>query len=95
MVAPLYISEASVKEVRGTLIATQQLLITVGIFTASCVNSLLYTYGRGWGDAQWRLALAFQVAPCLLLLGALTGVPSSPRWLVMVGRGEEARREGP
>ena len=91
MVAPLYISETAETESRGALIATQQLLITIGIFVASCVNSILYTYGNDLGDRQWRAALAAQVVPGILLLLIMVPLPRSPRWLVSQGRVDEAK----
>ena len=90
MIAPLFISEASTRDRRGALISMQQLLITVGIFLASCSNSLLYSFGKGLGNAQWRAALAIQAIPGLALLLAAFAIPPSPRWLVLVGRLEEA-----
>lgn len=60
MVAPLYISETSPADVRGSLIAVQQLLITFGVLVASCVNAAIFAFG-GDGDTQWRSALAMQV----------------------------------
>lgn len=90
MAAPLYICEVAAPAERGALIALQQLLITVGILAASIANAGLYTLGGALGDAQWRAALAAQTAPGLLLLLLAAPLPRSPRWLVMVGRGEEA-----
>ena len=90
MVAPLFINEVAEKDARGALISMQQLLITVGIFLASCANSALYKFGGHLGDLQWRTALLLQVLPALLLLGATAAIPPSPRWLVLVGRVQQA-----
>ena len=90
MVAPLFINEVAEKDARGALISMQQLLITVGIFLASCANSALYKFGAHLGDLQWRAALLLQVLPGLLLLGATAAIPPSPRWLVLVGRVQQA-----
>jgi sugar porter (SP) family MFS transporter len=90
MIAPLFIAESASKEGRGALISLQQLLITVGIFAASCSNAALYAYGAALRDAQWRAALAVQCIPGLALLGAVASIPPSPRWLVLVGRLQEA-----
>lgn len=91
MVAPLYISETAETASRGRLIATQQLLITCGIFAASCVNAALFSLGAGLGDGQWRAALAAQVVPGLALALVMLPLPRSPRWLVSRGRTSEAR----
>lgn len=90
MVAPLYISECAPSGIRGSLIAVQQLLITVGILIASCVNSVLYSLGEGLGDMQWRLALAAQAVPGVLLFVLMLRMPPSPRWLMKRGREQEA-----
>jgi hypothetical protein len=65
----------------------QQLMITVGIFSASSVNSVLFLYASG--DMQWRLALGAQLVPVILFLLVLAQLPMSPRWLIMSGRVEE------
>ena len=90
MIAPLFIAEAASKERRGALISLQQLLITVGIFLASCSNAALYRFGGGLGDWQWRAALGMQVLPGVALLAAVAAIPPSPRWLVLVGRLQQA-----
>jgi SP family sugar:H+ symporter-like MFS transporter len=90
MVAPLYISETSPADVRGSLIAVQQLLITFGVLVASCVNAGIYSLGGSSGNLQWRIALAAQVAPGVLLFCLMLAMPFSPRWLLMRGRATEA-----
>ena len=45
----------------------------------------------GTSDFIWRFPIAFQVAPLLFLLGIVFLMPESPRWLVKVGREDEAR----
>ncbi|ELU45928.1 sugar (and other) transporter domain-containing protein [Rhizoctonia solani AG-1 IA] len=52
--------------------------------------------GVGYGcqyidnEAQWRIPLAIQVVPAILLLVGMFFLPFSPRWLVEKGRNEEA-----
>ncbi|KAH7051116.1 general substrate transporter [Macrophomina phaseolina] len=40
---------------------------------------------------QWRLPLALQLVPCTVLLVTLCLVPDSPRWLLLVGRVDDAQ----
>lgn len=87
---PLYISETADTSVRGRLIAIYQLMITIGIFIATCVNSLIIQYyGEGHGDAEWRLAFGLQFVPCALMMTSLLFLPFSPRWLIYMGRSVE------
>lgn len=86
MVAPLLIAETAPASQRGMLVALEQLLITVGIFTASVVNAVLYIWFSSAGDAQWRAALLMQALPGVLLLLVVAPMPRSPRWLASKGR---------
>lgn len=86
MVAPLLIAETAPAAQRGMLVALEQLLITIGILTASVVNSVLYVYYADSGDYQWRTALAVQALPGVLLLLVVLPMPRSPRWLASKGR---------
>ncbi|KAJ5168412.1 uncharacterized protein N7482_004006 [Penicillium canariense] len=40
------------------------------------------------GGYQWRLPLALQLIPAMFLIGLLSFVPDSPRWLLMRGKTE-------
>ncbi|KAI8908312.1 sugar transporter [Gorgonomyces haynaldii] len=91
MVAPLYISEASPAEIRGTMVTVQQFMITIGIFIASCINSvIIVTLEDKNNDLEWRLAMGMQMAPAVLLLVVMTFMPESPRWLATKSRDGEA-----
>ncbi|KAK4097060.1 general substrate transporter [Parathielavia hyrcaniae] len=86
---PMYQSECSPREIRGAVVASYQLLITIGILVANCVN-----YGvRSIEDspASWRIVVGVGIA-CSLPLGlGILMVPESPRWLAARSRWEEAR----
>ena len=45
----------------------------------------------GASQIRWRFPIAFQIIPLLLLFAVVWWFPESPRWLVKVGREEEAR----
>ncbi|GAB0112784.1 sugar porter family MFS transporter [Acidisoma sp. C75] len=83
--APLYISEISPPEKRGSMISTYQLMITIGILAAFISDAIL----AQWSAWRWMLGIV-AVPGVLFLLGVLT-LPNSPRWLLMRGRGHEAR----
>lgn len=88
MVVPLYLSEVAPPELRGSLVALQQLAITCGIMCAFWLDyGTQYIGGTGDGqsEAAWRFPLAFQCLPSLLLAVGTFFLPYSPRWLVQAG----------
>ncbi len=84
--APLYLSEMAPTRIRGALISMYQLLITIGILTAYLSDTFL-SYG-----AHWRVMLGVLVVPATLMFLGILMLPNSPRWLILVGRREEAAR---
>ncbi|HEX5789148.1 MAG TPA: sugar porter family MFS transporter [Woeseiaceae bacterium] len=99
--APMYIAEISPAPLRGRMVSINQLNIVVGISLAFFSNYLILKLGQVdegllapyvRGDAAWRWMLGIETLPALVFLLALVFVPESPRWLVMHGREDEARR---
>ena len=46
-----------------------------------------------FGEFQWRFPLSLQIPPGVILaIGILWFLPESPRWLIQVGRYDEARK---
>lgn len=84
--APLYIAESAPVTIRGALVSAYQLAITVGIL-ASYLTGLLLS-----GAGSWRAMFGFGAVPGLLLLAGLVFLPESPRWLVLNGSSDEARK---
>ena len=94
MNAPTCIAELSPANIRGKMVTYYQLAIVIGFFVV-----FLATYGIGnSGDADynlnegWRWMFWSELIPCFLFLLLLFIVPKSPRWLMMVGRDEEAKK---
>ncbi|GKT83698.1 general substrate transporter [Colletotrichum tofieldiae] len=89
MVVPLYLSELAPPNLRGSLVALQQLGITVGIMVAFWLDYGTQHIG-GTGDGQspaaWRLPLALQCVPSMILAGGTLFLPYTPRWLLMKGQ---------
>src|SRR6188472_506745 len=83
--APVYISEVSPPDIRGRLVTFFQLAVTVGIVVAYAVGLIFDSSG------DWRAMLALGAVPAVFLLIGMLKMPQSPRWLVMAGRGYEAK----
>ncbi|KAI8809972.1 general substrate transporter [Cladochytrium replicatum] len=89
MSVPLYISESAPTYIRGTLITVYQLMITIGIFIATCVNTGIILALKNT-QTEWRLALGVQTIPGILLTILMFFMPFSPRWLMYKHRDAEA-----
>ncbi|KAI5806571.1 MFS sugar transporter [Peziza echinospora] len=124
-VVPMYQSEISPPEIRGSLVSLQQFSITVGIlvsfwldygfhfiggttcnrlghseYTGPIGDNNKHTFDPykdvpsggcdGQKEASWRIPLALQIVPALILGIGMMFFPFSPRWLMSKGREEEA-----
>ncbi|KAL1875723.1 hypothetical protein VTK73DRAFT_9912 [Phialemonium thermophilum] len=86
MGAPLYISEISPPNLRGTLLVLESISIVSGV-----VISFWITYGTRNidSDVSFRLPLGLQML-CATALGVcINFFPYSPRWLALVGRNDD------
>ncbi|KAJ4497443.1 sugar transporter [Lentinula lateritia] len=82
-------TEIAPPKIRGFLVGLTQECIGIGFLVANWVG-----YGCQFidSDASWRLPLGLQLLPAALLLIGVQFLPYSPRWLLEVGRDEEARK---
>ena len=87
--SPMLLSEVAPKHLRGTLGSIYQLMCTFGIFLGDCTNYGTKSYSN---SVQWRVPLGLSFAWALLMIGAMFFVPESPRYLMEVGKTEEAKR---
>jgi sugar porter (SP) family MFS transporter len=86
VVAPMYISEISPAKVRGRMTMLFQFNIVFGITIAFFSNYLL----RDTGANPWRWMLGVESVPALLYLILLFIIPQSPRFLIKIGKMDEA-----
>ena len=84
VVSPVYISEVSPAEVRGTMVSLYQLFITIGFLLAYLANWLILK-GTTMPD-YWRPMLGAEAIPDLLFLVLIFFIPESPRWLEVRGQ---------
>jgi len=86
VIVPLYIAEMSPPDIRGLLVALNQLMITVGILVSYLVNFAFTSSGN------WRAMLGLAVVPSVVLLLGMLFMPESPRWLVAQDLPDQARQ---
>ncbi|KAG6392616.1 hypothetical protein SASPL_146840 [Salvia splendens] len=84
-IVPLYISEISPTEIRGTLGSVNQLFICIGIL-AALVAGLPLAGNPLW----WRSMFGVALIPSVLLALGMAFSPESPRWLYQQGRISDA-----
>jgi sugar porter (SP) family MFS transporter len=95
MIVPMYNAEVAPPEVRGSLIALQQLAICFGIMISFWIDyGTNYIGGSGdfQHEAAWLLPICLQLFPAAVLFAGILFMPFSPRWLVHHNREEEARK---
>ncbi|HEY3748565.1 MAG TPA: sugar porter family MFS transporter [Pseudonocardiaceae bacterium] len=82
---PTYLSELAPSRLRGAMSALNQIFIVLGILIAFLVDYFLND------TANWRAMLAGALVPAVILLIGLNFLPETPRWLLALGRTDEAR----
>lgn len=101
ILAPMYIAEMSPPELRGRMVSFNQLNIVIGISLAFFTNYLILQYAKetsGWVTSlglsgnEWRWMFGLETVPAMLYFIGLFFVPKSPRWLILQGKEEEARK---
>lgn len=75
---------------RGALIDSHAICLNIGYMSASWFGVAFY-FWKDDNPVQWRPPLAFQCICPIVLLCVMPWIPESPRWLVMMGRHDEAR----
>ncbi|EHK98147.1 putative High-affinity glucose transporter [Glarea lozoyensis 74030] len=88
MIIPLYQAEIAHPSIRGTITALQQFMLGIGAFVAGWVSYGTYV-GIKDSTAQWRVPLAIQLIPAIVLGALIFLFPESPRWLMDNGKPEE------
>ncbi|KAF2731283.1 putative MFS monosaccharide transporter [Polyplosphaeria fusca] len=90
VLVPLYNAELAPPEVRGALVALQQLANTFGIMVSYWIRygtNFIRGTDQGQSDAAWLIPICIQLLPSTILAsGMLIFMPESPRHLMNEGR---------
>lgn len=100
--SPMYIAEIAPAQIRGKLVAINQLTVVIGILLAQYINWYLvrnlpqgatdeYIRNSWFGQQGWRWMFGLTAAPAALFFMGMLIVPESPRWLAKNGRLDVAR----
>ncbi|TGO09572.1 hypothetical protein BTUL_0161g00250 [Botrytis tulipae] len=88
MAVPVYNAECADPKIRGLIVGLSQQMIGVGFIVSTWVG-----YGCGVtkdSPIQWRVPLAVQMIPCLILASGILFFPESPRHLMETDREDQA-----
>jgi SP family myo-inositol transporter-like MFS transporter 13 len=88
-VAPLYIAELSPAPFRGRLVTLNILFVTLGQVVAYIVGWAFVEWGNQ--NTAWRWMVGLGALPAGVQCLVMLVMPETPRWLVKVNRGDEAR----
>ncbi|PMD41839.1 high-affinity glucose transporter [Hyaloscypha variabilis F] len=78
-IIPLYQSETAPKWIRGVIVGSYQLAITVGLLLASVVNNA--TNSRD-DTGSYRIPIAIQFAWAIILIVGMLILPETPRYMI-------------
>lgn len=92
MAAPTYIAEIAPADKRGILVSFYQLAVVTGFFVVFLAT---YFIGSSFTPEEnvelgWRFMFWSELIPCALFLVLSFFIPRSPRWLVLVGKEDDA-----
>src|SRR5277367_573868 len=100
--SPMYIAEVAPAQIRGRLVAINQLTVVIGILLAQYINWFIgrdlpvgasddFIRNSWFGQQGWRWMFGLTCVPSLLFFAGMLFVPESPRWLAKSGRAGAAR----
>jgi len=92
VISPNYIAEIAPTRVRGRCVTLYQLGIVLGILAAVFVNMLIERMGdEAWNiSTGWRWMFLAGVVPAILFGSMIVPAVESPRWLLKMGRRDQA-----
>ncbi|EPQ52847.1 general substrate transporter [Gloeophyllum trabeum ATCC 11539] len=87
-VVTVYLCEIAPQDIRGALACVIQLMITIGIAAGYFVA---YGSRNIAGSLAWRTPFVVEACIACILSVGMVLVPFSPRWLIQIGREDDAR----
>lgn len=85
-IVPMYLSEISPVKTRGFFASLYQLSFTIGILAAYLIGFIFSS------SSNWRAMFLSGAVPAIILLVMYIFLSESPRWLILKGRDEEAKK---
>lgn len=86
---PMFQSECCPREIRGAVVSSYQLMITIGILISNAINMGMIQIDDT--DTSWRVVIGLGILFSLPLGIGILFAPESPRWLAGRNRWEDAR----
>jgi sugar porter (SP) family MFS transporter len=86
---PLYISEISPTKIRGALVSSFQLMITIGILVSYFSDLAIADESNPF---SWRWMFYVGVFPAIILFVGMLFLPETPRFLIGKGKEEQGRK---
>ncbi len=86
---PLYIAEISPTKIRGAMVSSFQLMITIGI-VVSYFSDL--AFANDANPESWRWMFYVGVFPAIILFIGMLTLPETPRFLIGIGKEEQGRK---
>ncbi|KAI1344021.1 putative MFS myo-inositol transporter [Xylariaceae sp. FL0016] len=88
-VTPLYLAELAPAAHRGLVVTMNSMSVTLGQVVAYIIGWIFAEHGDP--SVGWRYMVGLGAIPALLQCMLLLFMPETPRWLVRMGRSNEAR----
>ncbi|KAE8150473.1 monosaccharide transporter [Aspergillus avenaceus] len=87
LLVPMYQAETGPRHIRGSLVSTYQLFITLGIFVANCIN---FGTEERTTTASWRIPMGVTYIWAIILGFGMALFPESPRYDYRHGKTDRA-----
>ncbi|KAJ5713350.1 uncharacterized protein N7483_010531 [Penicillium malachiteum] len=87
---PVWQSEITPAEKRGSNVVTDGIFVGAGVTVALWIDLGIYFVKDS--SVSWRFPLAFPILMSSIAMIFITMLPESPRWLIKTGRLEDARK---